>query len=413
MSSLDELEAGQAVFRNHSVADDALSILKDQGLDTIRLRMFHSPSELKDSLNDMLSLARRAHDLGYKIILDLHYSDTWADPGQQTKPAAWASISLPALQDSVRVHTAQAVAALVTQGTPPIIVQIGNEITTGMLWDTGRTGGPFDTPAQWKALSRLLEAGIEGVRAESNAEVMIHIDRGGDAQGAKQFFDRLEPFELEFDLIGLSYYPWWHGSLNHLRHTVHVLRTRYQWPVMLIETAYPWTLRWNDNQHNPVGLAEHTLLGYPATPQGQADFLATLWQIVPAGVCYWAPEMIAAPGFPSSWENLALFDFEGNVLPAARVLGSGPTRVDHTPQAQSTTIEVFPNPVRLADSVVKLRVKGVECGTYYIFDALGRVVRTAQTQCADDIEISVRDLVPGVYWIRLSGSRTVPLVLLR
>ena len=412
MSSLDEVEAGHAVFRDANNSGDALAILKAQGLDTIRLRLFHSPDELRDSLNDVKILARRANDLGYRIVLNLHYSDTWADPAQQTKPAAWEGLSIDVLRDSVYAHTADVLAALDEQGTPPEIVQIGNEISTGMLWDTGRVGGAFDIPAQWAAFSTLLGAGIEAVRERGGSRIMIHIDRGGDPSGARWFFDRLMPFALDYDLIGLSYYPFWHGPLDNLRQTVRMLEERYQKPVMVIETAYPWTLLWNDNQHNQVGLPGHVLPGFPATPEGQADFLAAIWSIVPEGVCYWSGELISAPQRSSSWENLALFDFDGRVLPAARTLGTSSTSVHKAEAPDHGWLEVYPNPVTADHMMVTLQRSGTDCVDARVVDLLGRVMYTADAVCQRSHSLSGLDLAAGVYWISVPGLRPTPFVVI-
>jgi len=412
LSSLDEVEAGLAVFRDANGPGDALAILKAQGLETIRLRLFHAPDELRDSLDDVKSLARRAHDLGYRILLNLHYSDTWADPAHQTKPAAWEGLPIEALRDSVYAHTAGALAALDAQGTPPDIVQIGNEISTGMLWDTGRVGGAFDIPAQWEAFSSLLAAGIAAVRETGSSRIMIHNDRGGDPSGAQWFFDRLTPFALDYDFIGLSYYPFWHGPLDNLRQTVRLLNARYQKPVLIIETAYPWTLLWNDNQHNQVGLPSHVLPGFPATPEGQADFLAALWSIAPAGVCYWSGELISAPLRSSSWENLALFDFDGRVLPAARALGSGPTSVHTDEEWDRERLEVYPNPVPAGHVTLTLRKLGANCVEARVFDVLGRLRHVAEGVCRRHHPLSGLWLTAGAYWISVPGLRSVSFVVI-
>jgi arabinogalactan endo-1,4-beta-galactosidase len=151
-------------------------------------------------------------------MLDFHYSDYWADPGKQYKPAAWENLNFTALRDSVRTYSANVIQALVDQGTTPDIVQIGNETTTGMLWDEGRVGGGFDTKSQWGRYTALTKAGIEGVREAggNDIQIMIHIDRGGDANGVRWFFDNFTDFNVDFDLIGLSYYPFWHGDLSDL-----------------------------------------------------------------------------------------------------------------------------------------------------------------------------------------------------
>lgn len=330
VSFLPAVEAGGGVFREHGQPTDCLTILKTRGVTTARLRVWHAPSDGHSGLAEVLTLAARARAAGMDLLLDLHYSDTWADPGQQVKPAAWASLPFPVLCDSVRTYTRDVLTTFKVQGLAPAIIQLGNEITAGMLWDDGRVGRPFDTPMQWANLAGLLEAACEGVAdafpTGPRPEVMIHIDRGGDNAGARRFLDSLTSRGVSFDLIGLSYYPWWHGSLADLEANLADLALRYGKDIIVVETAYPWTLGWFDGTHNPVGLPEQLLPGYTATPEGQRAFLATVLATVRAtpggrgrGVFWWEPEWIAAPGLGSSWENLALFDEHGQALPALDV----------------------------------------------------------------------------------------------
>ncbi len=407
---LDELEGGGAVYTSQSLVEDALHILKENGLNSIRLRLFHTPIERYDALSDVLKLARRGYDLDLNIILNLHYSDTWADPGTQQKPSAWSQLSESELRDSVYAHTYQAVQALKQQGTPPIIVQTGNEITTGMLWNTGRVGGSFDIPAQWDKLAGLLGSAAKAVRDASSARIMLHIDRGGDLEGARWFFDNLAPYALDYDLIGISYYPFWHGPLDSFSKAVQELERRYGKPVMLIETAYPWTLAWKDDTHNRIGLPEHVLPGYPATPEGQAAFIKKLWEHVSSGICYWAPEYIAAPGFGSPWENLTLFDFEGEVLPGASALGAGIPTQSESPEHPSA-LSLFPNPARIGENAVNIHLGNPTCGVIEIYNQLGQRVRTQAALCRSNVILSVSGLPSGTYWIRTPELQTIPLFL--
>ena len=407
---LDELERGGAVYTSQNLAGDALRILQANGLNSIRLRLFHTPTERRDGLPHVLELARRGHNLNLQIILNLHYSDTWADPGTQQKPSAWSQLSESALRDSVYAHTYQAIQALKEQGTPPIIVQTGNEITTGMLWNTGRVGGSFDVPAQWDKLAGLLSSAAKAVRDASSAMIMLHIDRGGDLGGAHWFFGNLAPYALDYDLIGLSYYPFWHGPLDQFSEVVRELEGRYGKPVMLIETAYPWTLAWKDNTNNLVGLPEHVLPDYPATPDGQAAFIRKLWEHVSSGICYWAPEYIAAPSFGSPWENLALFNFEGEVLPGASALGASAPTQSETPETPSP-LSLSPNPARIGESAVNLQLANPICGVIEVYNQLGQRVRTQTALCQSNVILSVSGLSTGTYWIRIPGMRTIPLFL--
>lgn len=328
LSSLPRVEADGAIFRDRTGAADAIALLKRNGFTAVRLRLWHSPARGECGLDSTLALARRAHASGLRVLLDLHFSDTWADPGHQSMPAAWRGLSADVLADSVGGYTRGAVAALVTQGTPPDAVQIGNEIDGGMLWDAARVGGPFDTPAHWEAFTSVLAAAAGGVRAACPAaRIVVHLAAGGDRTACRRTIDRLVAAHVPFDVIGLSYYPWWHGSLDALRANLAALAARYGRDVMVVETAYPWTLGWFDATHNLVGRREQLLDGFPATPAGQAAFARAVRRVVEdvpqgrgAGVYWWEPAWIAAPRGGSPWENCALFDSAGVALPALRVL---------------------------------------------------------------------------------------------
>jgi arabinogalactan endo-1,4-beta-galactosidase len=213
------------------------------------------------------------------------------------------------------------------------MIQIGNEITNGFLWDSGRVGGPWDTDAQWSQFVNLLRAGVEGAQAGAGAhppEVMLHIDRGGDNAGSRKFWDRIVDAGIPFDVMGLSYYPWWHGTLSALKGNLEDLAMRYRKDLIVVETAYPWTLSTGPNGHAmaPHDLAVHP--GYPATVDGQAAFLRDLMHVVRSvpedhgrGLYYWEPCWIPSQaawsvGHPNNWANLALFDFSGGPLASLR-----------------------------------------------------------------------------------------------
>jgi arabinogalactan endo-1,4-beta-galactosidase len=326
LSSLPHTEAGGAAFRDRNGAADAIALLKRGGFTAVRLRLWHSPAGGECGLDSTLALARRAHAAGLRVLLDLHFSDTWADPGHQAPPAAWRGLSAGALAESAGAYAHGAVAALVAQGTPPAAVQVGNEVDAGVLWDEARVGGSFDTPAHWAAFTSVLAAAATGVHAACPAaRVVVHLASGGDRVACVRALDRMVAARVPFDVIGLSYYPWWHGSLEALRANLAALARRYGRDVMVVETAYPWTLGWFDAERNLVGRPEQLLAGFPATPAGQAAFARAVRRVVQdvpddrgAGVWWWEPAWIAAPRGASPWENCALFDSSGTALPALR-----------------------------------------------------------------------------------------------
>ena len=318
LSSLPRVEAAGAVFREHDGAPpaDLLTLLRARGLDTVRLRAWHTPADVACSTAETAALAARAHEAGLQVLLDLHYSDTWADPGHQAPPRAWQGLPVNALADSVRAYTAGVLRALAARGVVPACVQLGNEITGGLLWDKGRIGGAFDTEAQRDNVALLLRAGIAGMddglpAGAARPLVMIHIDDAGN----RGLLDSLARRGVLFDVIGVSYYPWWHGSLTKLEANLRALAARYGKGVVVVETAYPWTLGWFDDTHNLVGQESQLLDGYPASFAGQAAFLGEVTRIVREvpgglglGVVWWEPAWLG-PG--SAWENMGWVDERG------------------------------------------------------------------------------------------------------
>lgn len=325
LSALMEVEENGGVFIEKHVPKDVLLLFKTHGINFVRLRIWHTPVSGYNNLEKTLQMAGRVKAAGLKLLLDFHYSDTWADPGHQLKPVAWENLPYESLKDSVYQYTSRVITALAKNGTPPAMVQVGNEITCGILWDDGRICDFLDTQAQWSRLAGLLKSGIRGVRqascCEDSIDIMIHIDRGGDNAGSRWFFDHLLKQQVDFDVIGLSYYPWWHGTLKDLSSNVNDLATRYGKKIIVAETASPWTLDWFDDTHNIVGDPGQLLPGYPASVEGQKQFIIRLADILKnipekkgMAFFYWAQDWISTPQKGSPWENMTLFDFSGELI---------------------------------------------------------------------------------------------------
>jgi arabinogalactan endo-1,4-beta-galactosidase len=308
VSFLGKCEQDGVIFRENGQPKDVLAILHDHHYNWVRLRLFHDPAanatKLPNDLNYTLALARRAKALGFHVLLDLHYSDTWADPGKQFTPAAWSQLSHRQLKREVYRYTRRTIATFASQGLTPDMVQIGNEVTHGMLWPDGKL------PANWNHFADLVKAGIRGVKDGHGSgpmpRIMIHIERSGDYAAAVDFYDHLLARHVAFDVIGLSYYPYWHGNIAKMRTNLARIALRYHKPVMIVETAYNWT---------PENFTAKTP-DFPETPRGQLEFLRAVDAAVRAvpdglgqGVFWWEP---AAEG---PLRGRSFFDNGGNVLP--------------------------------------------------------------------------------------------------
>ncbi len=327
VSSLSRAETKGAVYRDSlGRPGDALAILRDHGVNAVRLRVWVDPANGSNRIEHVVPMAGRARDLGLDVVIDLHYSDTWADPGKQVKPAAWRDLSFDALTQAVAAHTRAVCEALLAAGVTPRIVQVGNEINDGLLWPDGRASAGLDRTAA------LVAAGAAAVRAASPGSlVMLHL-AATDSTAIRWLLDGLAARGVRWDVTGLSYYAMRHGSPARLQRLLDDVAARYERPVLLAETAAPFTLANADHQENVIHDAAQLAAGTEATPADQAEFverIVAILQRVPRqrawGFVWWEGTWTAVPGNgwdperPASgngWENQALFDFEGRPLPA-------------------------------------------------------------------------------------------------
>lgn len=326
-------EAAGAVYRLDGRALPVERLLRSAGANWIRLRVWVDPPAGYSDLGQALRLARRARAAGLRVLLDLHYSDFWADPGKQNIPAAWLGQDLATLAGTVRDYTARVIAAFARQRTPVDMVQIGNEITAGMLWPLGQIY--VGETQRWPEFATLVKAGLAGAHAGNprghRLRTMLQIDRGGDNGGSQWFFDHVLAQDVRFDVIGQSFYPFWHGPVPALAANLTDLATRYGKPLVVAETAYPWTMTDGDDLANSVADPAQLPEGaaYPPTPAGQAAFFAALRRVlhgVPgglgAGLFAWEPEWLPGvgwePGAGNPNDNLTMFDRRGRALPSVR-----------------------------------------------------------------------------------------------
>ena len=355
VSMLPELEALGAKYYDQGKQEDAITIMQAHGINYIRARLWVNPQSPdhkafgggNSTLDRAIELGKRAHAHGMKYLLDIHYSDFWTDPGKQMKPQSWEKLPFDKLVTKVYDYTDQVMKAHRQAGVVPDMVQVGNELNSGMLWPDGKSWG--GDGKEFDRLSKLLKAGIKGVRDNTQTgetiPVMLHLAKAGDNGAFRWWFDEITKHQVQYDVIGMSYYPFWHGPMNKVQENLNDVIARYHKPVMLVETSFPFTSKKGDSLAN--GYAENKPIeGYPISVNGQAHFLNDIMMMLNnlpnkmgLGIVYWEPEWLPVKGATwatkagmdytqdhwaegNSWENQALFDFQGNTLPSMQVFNS-------------------------------------------------------------------------------------------
>jgi arabinogalactan endo-1,4-beta-galactosidase len=337
MSYVNEIEDAGGVYLMNGRKEDPFRIMKSIGVNTVRVRLWHS-SEWKKQLNskgkvysdlyDVEKTIRRAKEAGMAVNLDLHYSDTWADPAHQSTPAAWVSLPFEVLKDSVYHYTFSVLEYLKGRSLVPELIQIGNETNSGMLWPIGKT----DDATGWQQYAALVNSGIKAVKDFSansiiKPQIILHV---AQLQHAQDWVKNLvQNGVVDFDIIGLShYYPWSnYKTMKSTGDKIDSLQTAYHKKVMIVETAFPFTNNNSDTHTNILILNNKLENRYDATENGQVayitDLIKTVKQNKGSGVMYWEPAWISSPmkdlwSTGSAWENAAWFDFKGNLLKGIR-----------------------------------------------------------------------------------------------
>ena len=347
ISTLYEIEDKGGIYKNKDgKEEDLLKILKDSGVNWVRLRLWNDPYDVywsdkvtangekvvgaigggTNDLKKTIAISKRAQELGLKVLLDFHYSDFWADPGKQYKPKAWNDLTGQALEDELYNYTKITLEEMEAQGTLPDMVQVGNEINGGMVWPEGKgvTSSGF---------VNLLKRGTEAVRdVDPNIEIMLHLAEGGDKGRFIYAFDAFEKANIDYDIIGASFYSFWHGTLKDLQENLDTISARYNKEVIVAETAYGYTLENFDSCENNFDADAEKKGGYQASVQGQATAIRDVMETVVnvpgnkgRGIFYWEPAWIPVEGAGwltgegSGWENQAMFDQHGKALPSLNV----------------------------------------------------------------------------------------------
>lgn len=373
LSTLLELERCGAKYYDEGKEADILAIMKKYDVDTIRIRLWNDPwSESGESYgageNDLktsLEIAKRVTDAGFGVLLNFHYSDFWADPGKQFKPKAWASYGVEELEKAVYDFTLDTMNRFLESGVNITMVQVGNELSNGLLWPEGKV-------PNYDNIARFVNAGIRAVRKADERRilgvlngvnekcrelekipVMIHLDNGGNNALYREWFDNFTRRGEDFEIIGLSYYPFWHGSLQMLNDNMNDIAERYGKDLIIAEVSMGYTMEdYKDyeklSDEERKGYATRPALvekiEYPMTKQGQYDFMEDFLNRIShikggkgRGFFYWEPAWIPVKGSgwatPASlkyiedpgpcgneWANQALFDYDGNALPTLQLI---------------------------------------------------------------------------------------------
>jgi arabinogalactan endo-1,4-beta-galactosidase len=295
---LPQMEAtGYKFYDSDGKEKDCLQLLKDRGMNSIRLRVFVHPDEDRASghcsKEETVVMALRAQKLGMRIMIDFHYSDSWADPAKQNKPKAWEKHSFPELLTDVYQHTYDVLSALQKAGVTPEWVQIGNEIPGGMLWPDGST-------EHWEQLGPLLNQGYDAVKAvDQKIKVIVHVDEGNNNLKFRTFFDQATAQHVRYDVIGLSYYPYWikkdyRETIDDLAFNLNDMVQRYGKEVMVVEVGGE-----DDKVQNTYELLAATLKAVKNVPDHKG-----------LGVFYWEPEGA------KSWSHYSLSAWQEDGKPS-------------------------------------------------------------------------------------------------
>lgn len=287
ISWITEMEsAGKKFYTTSGLEKDPVLLMKELGMNAIRLRVWVNPTDGWNGLQDVIQKALRVKQAGLKLLLDFHYSDSWADPGKQTPPAAWASLNVSIMADSVRAHTTRVVSTLILRGVTPDWIQIGNETNDGMLWPLGKAS------TQMANYATFFKAGYDAVKQiDPNIKVIVHISNGFDNNLFRWNLDGLRQYGARWDIIGLSLYPSvadWNTTVLQCKNNMLDLVARYQTPVMVCEVGMPW---------------DQPDAAYSMLKEVQTQLIALPSQMG-LGVFYWEPQCYG------SWRGYTLGAFD-------------------------------------------------------------------------------------------------------
>lgn len=355
LSTLTELEKCGAKYYDNGKEEGVLSILKRYDFDSVRIRVWNDPyaedgTPYGAGTNDVttsIKIGRQVTEAGFHVLLNLHYSDFWADPGKQFKPKAWTNYGMEELEKAIYDFTLKTVQEFLDAGVAVSMIQVGNELSNGLCWPEGKM-------PNYDNVARLVSAGIRACKkVNASIPVMIHLDNGGNNALYREWFDNYIQWGEDFDYIGLSYYPFWHGPMDLFEQNMNDIAVRYNKDVIVAEVSMGYTME-DYASYEKLEAKERKgyatrpelveKIEYPMTKHGQSDFMQDFLTRVAnvadnhgKGFYYWEPAWIPVTGSgwatPASleyiqdpgpcgneWANQALFDYDGNALPALKVI---------------------------------------------------------------------------------------------
>jgi arabinogalactan endo-1,4-beta-galactosidase len=381
---LSQMESQGYIFINDSgLQKSCLEILKEHDINALRFRVWVNPKDKWCGKRDVATMSHRADSLGFKVMIDFHYSDWWADPGKQTKPAAWKNHTPDQLCTDIYHHTFEVMDTLKTIGVIPEWVQIGNETNNGMLWPEGRAS---DHMSDFAAMVR---SGYDAVKAvDSTIQVIVHLSNGYDNNMFRWMFDGLKNNNVKWDMIGLSVYPAWANGMTwstcntRCKENMQDMIKRYQTKVMVVETGYDYrkTIEANNFLYD---LIEKTKI---------AGGL---------GVFYWEPEGYGHSYDLTAWNpttkkpTIAMDAFQG-------IKHTSTTSVNNFPESG---IKVFPNPINSDQKLTVLLSETSVNSIIRIYNLNGQSIYDTTIGTPAQLEINCNGIKPGIYFIRVTNSK--------
>lgn len=380
---LSQMESQNCIFINDSGKQEScLEILKEHHINSLRFRVWVNPQSKWCNKNDVATMAHRADSLGFRVMIDFHYSDSWADPGKQTKPAAWTTHTSTQLCADIYNHTYEVLDTLKSIGVIPEWVQIGNETNNGMLWDEGRASDHMSD------FAAMVSSGYDAVKAvDSTIQVIVHLSNGYDNTMYRWMFDGLKSNNAKWDMIGMSVYPAWADGMTwaacniRCRENMLDMIARYQTKVMVVETGYDYKQSTEANNF-------------------LYDLIENTREAGGLGVFYWEPEGYGHSYDLTAWDpntkkpTIALDAFQG--------INYSTVAVDNL--IFNRGINVYPNPLSENQNLIISLGESFVCTSLRIVNLMGQVVYENNLGNQSQLEVDVESFKPGIYFIHFTGS---------